>query len=394
MDTLRGLARLRAATLLGAAVVLAACGQAAAPALALAPSAAVRADTVVTDIVGRQVRVRTPVERMVLGEGRQLYVVATLEPEDPFRHVAAWPDDLRTTDFDAYTRYKAKFPAQVAKLPVLGNPNAGAMSAEAAIALRPDVLVLNFDAYAKSQEVGLIAQLEKAGIPTVVIDYRQYPFENTVPSTLLLGKLLGQEARAQEVVDFYLQQINQVYALLDRVKSPAPNVFLYRAGGITDCCGTFGRANLGLLLERAGGKNLGSDLVPGWSGTLNPEKVRAADPQMVIATGSNWTYNGSNSGFVSLGYGAATEDARRQLRALVAGQAGWANLQAVRTNQLFAIWHQFYNSPYNFVALQQFAKWLHPAEFREVDPAATFAEFHRRFLPIDFSGAFWVAAQP
>ena len=57
-----------------------------------------------------------------------------------------------------------------------------------------------------------------------------------------------------------------------------------------------------------------------------------------------------------------------------------------------AVWHQFYNSPYHFVALQQFAKWFYPEEFADVNPTANFAEFHRRFLPIGYSGTFFVSA--
>ncbi len=38
----------------------------------------------VTDIAGREVTVNTPVRRVLLGEGRQLYLVASLEPEDPW----------------------------------------------------------------------------------------------------------------------------------------------------------------------------------------------------------------------------------------------------------------------------------------------------------------------
>src|SRR3712207_8240869 len=43
-------------------------------------------------------------------------------------------------------------------------------------------------------------------------------FENTVPSTVLLGKLFGQEQRAQELVDFYLTNINSVYAWVEQIE--------------------------------------------------------------------------------------------------------------------------------------------------------------------------------
>jgi iron complex transport system substrate-binding protein len=354
------------------------------------PPAALSATVTVTDVVGRSVQVKKPVERVLLGEGRQLYLVAALEPEDPFRRIVGWPDDLRTADLDAYEQYRAKFPRLV-DVPVVGSPGSGQLSVEKAIELRPDVLVLNFDSYERSRESGLIDQLARAGIPTVVIDFRQYPLENTAPSTLLLGRLMGKEERAQEVVDFYTQQLNQVYSRIEKVAAPKPTAFMLRAAGLLECCATFGRANLGLLWERAGGLNLGSELIPGWAGTLNPEKVLVADVDVVIATGSNWTHSpGQKGGWVRLGYGASPEESRQQLRAL-AEQPGWSTMRAVKAGRFHAVWHQFYNSPYHFAALQQFAKWAYPDAFRDVDPERNFRAFHEKFLPIPYGGAFWVS---
>ena len=71
-------------------------------------------------------------------------------------------------------------------------------------------------------------------------------------------------------------------------------------------------------------------------------------------------------------------------------QPGWSGLKAVQDKQVHAMWHQFYTAPYNFVAAIQFAKWLHPEEFSDVDPTAVYREFHEKFLPVPYSGTFWV----
>ena len=47
-----------------------------------------------------------------------------------------------------------------------------------------------------------------------------------------------------------------------------------------------------------------------------------------------------------------------------------------------AIYHQFYQSPYHFVAIQALAKWIHPDKFKDLDPQATYQELHQKFLPI------------
>jgi iron complex transport system substrate-binding protein len=42
------------------------------------------------------------------------------------------------------------------------------------------------------------------------------------------------------------------------------------------------------------------------------------------------------------------------------------------------------------VAIQAMAKWLHPDLFNDIDPDATFREFHQRFLPLAYQPGYWV----
>ena len=382
-----------------AAEVEASVGRAVAEALAaqqdMQPAAQDDAGPIVlTDIVGRTVTIERPVERIILGEARQIYIAAALQPGNPFNKIVGWRDDLRRFDGDTYKKYLEKFP-EAANIEEFGSPYSGEFSVERAIALEADVVTLNLGGLERAQEAGMIDQLAEVGIPVVVIDYRQEPLENTVPSTILMGRLLGQEERAQEIVDFYLQQVNAVYSRVAQIEvEDKPVAFIEPAAGInsaSECCRTWGEANMGLLIERAGGVNMGSELIPGWSGTLNPEQILVADPDLIIVTGSNWYAYIQDGDFVSLGYFTAPADARESLAGLADKRSGWNDLQSVGDGRLHAVWHQFYNSPYHFVALQYFAKWLYPEEFADMDPAANFAEFHRRFLPVDYSGVFALA---
>ncbi len=346
----------------------------------------------VTDIVGRTVTLPAPVDSMIFSEGRILYVVAMLERENPFEHVIGWADDLRVNDLDTYERYREKFP-ELADIPVYGSVSQNAFSAEQAIAADPDVMVLTYDSYLGAQESGLIDQLESAGIPSIVIDFRQYPLENTVPSVALMGRVLGQEERAQEFTDFYTQNVNLVYSRIAALdpEAPKPETFLYRAPGLGDCCNTFGSANMGLLIERAGGQNLGSELLPGWSGTLSPEQILTSDPDVIIVTASNWSNARPEGGWVSAGYGTSEDAAREGLQALIDATPGWGELTAAQEGRVYAVWHQFYISPYQFVPLMQFAKWQYPDAFEDIDPDAVFQEFHEQFLPIEYGGTFGVS---
>lgn len=381
--------RLGAAILMTIALtVLAGCG--AVPAAPVPDSQSSAGTVTVTDIVGRQVTVKAPAERIFLGEGRLLYLTAMLDRDDPLRRIVGMPNDLKTADLDTYEAYRAKFP-RIEQIPEVGALAQGAFSAEKVIDLKPDVIVLTKSAYKNAQEIGAIETMEKVGIPTVVVDFRDHPLETTVPSVKILGEIMGQQERAQEFAAFYDQQIEMVRSRVAGLE-PKPVTFLYRAAGLSECCATFGRSNLGELIELAGGQNLGTQFLTGESGTLAEEQIFASNPNRVVVTGANWSQSPTKApgvGFVSMGYQADPAQAQQQLRALTE-QPGWESLTAVKEGQVHAVWHQFYGSPYNFVAAVQLAKWQHPEAFADVDPTQIYREFHEQFLPVPFSGTFWV----
>jgi iron complex transport system substrate-binding protein len=357
------------------------------------PTPASAAETVtVTDIVGRQVQVKAAAERIFLGEGRLLYLMAMLDREEPLRRIVGWPNDLKTADFDTYERYREQFP-QIDQIPEVGALSQGAFSAGRVIDLGPDVIVLSMSGYQNAQEIGAIETMEKVGIPTVVVDFRDHPLETTGPSVEILGQIMGRQDRAREFVEFNDTQIELVRSRVAGLE-PKPVTFLYRAAGLSECCGTFGRSNLGELIELAGGQNLGTQFLSGESGTLAEEQVFASDPDLIVLTGSNWT-NSPNKmrgvGYVSMGDQADPEQSRAQLRAITE-QPAWSSLAAVRSGQVHALWHQFYGSPYNFLAAIQLAKWQHPQALADVDPTQIYRDFHERFLPVPFSGTFWVTS--
>ena len=59
--------------------------------------------------------------------------------------------------------------------------------------------------------------------------------------------------------------------------------------------------------------------------------------------------------------------------------------------RVYGVYHGFCFSIYYFVAVEAFAKWNYPEEFQEVDPTATLKEYHERFMPIDYSGTFFLS---
>jgi iron complex transport system substrate-binding protein len=66
------------------------------------------------------------------------------------------------------------------------------------------------------------------------------------------------------------------------------------------------------------------------------------------------------------------------------------NLKAIKTGRAHGIWHSYYNSPFNIIAVVSFAKWVHPDLFRDVSPEALMEEIYQRFLPFKLPGVYTV----
>jgi iron complex transport system substrate-binding protein len=342
----------------------------------------------VTDIAGRQVEVSVPIQRAVLGEGRQLYIIAALDRENPAARIVGWRDDLKEADPATYKAYLEKFPA-LGALPAFSGLEQSLIDIETTIAQRPDVVFLNLETQKAVEEASYVEKLGALDIPVIYVDFRHDPEHNTEPSIRLFGTLFGQQERAEALIAFRAQQIARVTDRLATANPPRPRVFIERAAGFyDDCCYSFGRGNFGAMVEQAGGDNIAASLIPGTFGQINPEQVLVADPQQVIVTSAMWEAYVPGGRWVPVGPGADAAEVQRKL-AFYPTRPAYQGIAAQKPGGFHAVWHQFYNSPYQFVAIQQLAKWFHPDLFADLDPGETFRELHERFLPIAYQPGYF-----
>ena len=367
------------------------CSAAVATAMFVAGATQALAETItVTDIAGRTVEVEKNPSKVVIGEGRMIYSIALIDQDNPFQRVVGWKDDMINYDPDAYRKYLAAYPG-IADLPSFGSPYSDEWNLEAVIALGTEVVFMNLGNLLQAQESGIIEKLDEAGVATVFVDFRQNPTENSVPSIQLMGRIFDKRDEADAFSDFYQQQMKLIYSRVAQIPAEErPVVFIENAAGYNPnkCCTTYGAANLGRLVDLSGGRNWGSMKFPGFKTNVSLEALFADDPEVIIGTGANWSEANPATTAVLFGYEADQAMVQERLAALAARE-GWPELSAVKNGRFHSVYHQFYNSPYHFVAMQAFAKWLHPELFDDVDPDATMRELHERFLPIDYSGAFW-----
>ncbi|MEM8848838.1 MAG: ABC transporter substrate-binding protein [Pseudomonadota bacterium] len=367
------------------------CSAAAAIAMTVASATLANAETItVTDIAGRTVDVERDPSKVVIGEGRMIYTIALLDQDNPFQRIVGWKNDMINFDPDAYRKYAAAFP-EVEDLPSFGSPYADEWNLEAVIALGTEVVLMNLGNLLKAQESGIIEKLNEAGIATVFIDFRQDPTANTVPSIQLLGRIFDRRDEADAFTDYYQAEIKKIYSRVAGIPmEDRPIVFIENAAGYNpdECCRTYGAANLGRLVDQSGGRNWGSLKFPGFATSVSLEAIFAEDPDVIIGTGANWSEYKPETTAVLFGYEATPEVVQERLGGLAARE-GWSDLTAVKAGRFHSVYHQFYNSPYHFVAMQAFAKWIHPELFEDLDPDATMRDLHERFLPIEYSGVFW-----
>ncbi len=295
----------------------------------LATEPALAEKTAVTDVTGRRVELDLPAKRVLLGEARQIHVIAALKGDKTFETIVGWRDDLVKKDADTYVSYRDRFP-DIEKLPRFGYVGNGTFDLEAAIALKPDVLTLNLESVKAAEEASLVEKAEAAGIAVVYLDFRVDPEKNTENSIALLGEIFGAENQAKELTDYRRAQIARVTDRLAAAKPAFPKVFIERSPGISGdvvCCRTFGPVNFGRMVELGGGHNIGSDVITGTFGDLNPEQLVLANPDHVIVTGANWAAESDVNQFVNVGPGADPKAARQRLaglmqRARVSGPEG------------------------------------------------------------------------
>lgn len=356
----------------------------------LAPCAAKAGE--VTDLAGRSVTILAKVERIILGEGRYIPALAILDRSNPIERVVGMMGDYQQLDPASYEKFRALFP-KIDRITRIGRSSAESFSLEQAIALNPQVAVLGLDGHGPgSGATEVVNALESAGIAIVFVDFRQDPLVNTPKSIELLGRVLGREKEAAEFLDIWTREIEKVTSRLSAQKPAPVKTFVEsRVGLSSGCCETMVRGMMADFVSRAGGENLAAGIVPGHAGTVSLEFLLTNQPDLYIGTAIGGTASDSaNAQYIALGASVSRDTAHASLVRAVA-RSGIRDLDAVKNGRAFALWHHFYNSPFNVAAVQAIAKWQHPELFADLDPDALLRELFHRFQPFEQDGVYWVS---
>ncbi|MDY3126881.1 MAG: ABC transporter substrate-binding protein [Corynebacterium sp.] len=339
----------------------------------------------VTDVVGRTVTLDKQPERIILGEGRAVFATSIIDRDNPTNHVVAMGEDLVKAAPSYYERLTETHP-EVKDVPTIGNLGKGDVSVENLVSYKPDVMTITLDHYNAAKDAGILDKMDAADIKYVVTDFRIHPLENTTKSVDIYGQILGNEKKAEEFNSEWTSTIKDVE---DRVaKAEKPSVFVWRAAGYKDGVATVKNSNIGDFVRVAGGDNIGDRLLDSEFGDITMEKLIQENPDKVLATGGSWAPKGEKVGHITLGYTTEEAAARESLHNL-STIPGVDKVTAMNNGETLGMWHQFYDSPLNFLAIQRIAQWLHPELFKDLDFDKEWSNAHDKYVPFAASGTFF-----
>jgi ABC-type Fe3+-hydroxamate transport system substrate-binding protein len=342
----------------------------------------------VTDVLGRKVKVNSPVQRVALNFNFEEFTAVA--GKDNWTKVVG----ISRAPFEGwrpviFSRYAAVIP-NLQAMPDMGHTEDNTFSAEKVISLKPDVLFVaewTFKALQTARQ-----QIEAAGIPIVVIDYNAQLLERHLSSTRVIGKVMGTEVRAEELAKLYEREYNDVMARIAKSSDKSrKKVYIELGQAGADTVGnSYSGTMWGKMLTTLGAVNVADGKLPGPWGPLNAEAVIADNPDLIFITGSSWV---NKPKAVKTGYQATPEVTRASLQPYAA-RAGWATLKAVKNGEVHAIEAGLCRSLFDFVAMQYIAKRLYPDAFKDVDPDASFRRYHEKYLPVAFAGTWMLPLKP
>ncbi len=352
-----------------------------APFLALAATTLAAAEPrSVTDVIGREVKVDLPAQRVVLGFYFEDYMA--VGGEKAFDRVVglsreAW-EGWVPANWAMHTAHRPS----LTDIADVGEVEAQTFSVEKVLALKPDLLVLADWQY---KALGLDAdRIEENGIPIVVVDYNAQTVERHAASTRLLGTLTGEEARAGEIASFYEGALKDVADRVAKSGLLKPKVYVeFGNKGPAEYSFTYGKNMWGAMATAGGGDNIAAPFVEWW-GPINPEQVLASKPDAIFLSGRE---NNKNPAALPMGQGVEPAVAREKLKAFES-RPGWAQLPAVKNGQLFGVYQGASRTNSDFAMVQFIAKQLYPAAFADVDPVANYLGYYAKYLPVVPKGTF------
>lgn len=299
---------------------------------------------VVKDALGREVKVRVPVRRIITWYSLAPPFLYLLGAGKEF--IAGW---TWSTSF-----YKLIDPNISEKVAYGRN-----LGVEQIIKMRPD-LVITAKWYANHR---IFKQLEGVGIPVLYVNLESVKgIENTIK---ILGKVLQRESLANRIIQYYNSVVSNITSKLKDVKV-RPKVLILYYSHRHHSFRTFGGDMFqSRLIEMAGGVSVSQNLTG--KKDVNDEQIVKWDPDIIII----------------IRYGGPSGE---EVRKMIMNDKALRYVKAVREGRVYVVPNDGENwvdpCPKWVLGLAWLAKTLHPNAFKNLNITNMAATFYREFFNI------------
>lgn len=342
-----------------------------------------------TDLAGRQITIEKQPETFIVGNYILNFML--IGGEDSLEKVVGMPlDGWEETRFGEYSAMTASFPELLDKTSI-GGYHDDVLNAELILTQKPDVLLINLSQYTENETS--IPVFEKAGIKVVVLDYHKLKTENHLASTEILGRLLGREDVAAEMIQDYTAAAELVQSRLADTDEPPRRVYVELGSkGPGEYGNSYTGCLWGSIINNAGGINIADQVLdPGEGyGPLDREYVLSQNPDIIIIGGSIWTGYNTDSDQMRMGMTIDSSMAQERLDAFTA-RDGWSSLNAVQNGEVYGVDHGSLRFMGDYVYTEAIAKMIYPDLFEDIDPQAEMENFYEKYLPeLDHTGTYYI----
>lgn len=335
------------------------------------------------DIKGREVTLKEPAKRIFLGFYEESYLAVA---KDFSKVVSIAKGEWADFFSGQYKAYEEQMP-EIKNIVDTGSVYKGSFSMETLLKSRPDVAILapfQYDTLGEN-----IDKLEASGIKVVVIDYNSQTLDRHLESTRILGKVTGNEKRAEILAKQYENAIKDVEKKVANVKNKKKVYVELGNLGAKEIGNSYGNYLWGSLVKTAGGNNIAEGKVESY-GPLSPEYILQVNPEVVFLAGSRWTNDAGDR--VLIGFGVKPEQTSQRMTPYTQ-RVGWEKLDAIKNGNVFAVDHGGLRTIYDYVYVQYIAKALYPELFVDVEPMENLKNFYKEYLPINPEGTFMIQHQ-
>jgi iron complex transport system substrate-binding protein len=297
----------------------------------------------VVDQLGRTVEVPVPVERIASSYAIANSLVIALGAGNKIVGVETYAKD---------SRLYPKVAPHLLEAPGIGTGRE--LNVEECLKLDPDLVIV------PSRMKEAAEQLDAQGVATIAI----FPedLDEMAETFDLVGRAIGCEERAKELVDFYREKTEMVKNLTSSL-TERPRVYLTSKDPLTTCTTEMYQHT---MIELAGGENCSAELEKGFWAEVSLEQVLEWNPDVIVLV----------------------QGAKFTPEELMADPK-WQSISAIKSGQVYQFpsnlepWD--YPTPGAVLGLLWMTSTLHPDLYSRADLEAEARNFYEKFYNVDIT---------